>query len=140
MLSSLLSLKNLTICWQEVDENVNVLYPRDAQRDTLSTEVPSHARSTLLLLSRKGSEISLPYANMRAMKDDLELLHLSDTSRCASRGYRRNECGFIQSSYPIGLKANLAFILKQKNIGLPIITRMDALSVIDVSEETSIQK
>ncbi len=46
-----------------------VSFPRDAQRDVLSTEAASQTSSILSLLSGKGSEISLPYANRKAMKD-----------------------------------------------------------------------
>ena len=46
--------------------------PRDAQRDVPSAEVASQASSILSLVSGKGSEISLPYGNVRAMKDALK--------------------------------------------------------------------
>jgi hypothetical protein len=49
--------------------------PRDAQRDALSTEAASQARSTLSLLFGKGLEIPLPYGSMRAMKDALQPDH-----------------------------------------------------------------
>jgi hypothetical protein len=53
----------------------SVVLPTDAQRDALSTEVASPARSILLLLSGKGSETPLSYGNMRAIKDALKPAH-----------------------------------------------------------------
>jgi hypothetical protein len=49
--------------------------PRDAQRDASLAEVPSQARSMLLLFSGKRSEIPLPYRNRRAMMDARKPAH-----------------------------------------------------------------
>jgi hypothetical protein len=49
--------------------------PRDSQLDVPSAEVASQARSILSPFSGKGSEISLPYGNLRAVKDALKPVH-----------------------------------------------------------------